>query len=172
MQKVSLFLQSFRTLETWQTIIASTLIFYILAITLLRFDSIVSLVENLSLSQSTTSILAFYLNPLDSFTYFSLLIFLTTAILFGAQIVALRLYVEKRFFHKNQTVSLAGIISSLVGCLACCGSVLVAGLLGLLGTSVQSLPFAGQEISVFGLAISLGALIYTIHKIDVPMVCR
>lgn len=157
--------------EAWVTIGSTMIILYILGITLLRIDVLHSLILQLGITTAISSILALYVHPLDSFTYFNLILFLINGALFGAQIVALRLYVAKRFFHPNQTVSMVGIAGSLLGCLACCGSVLFVFLLGILGVSTQTLPFLGQEIALAGLILTASALLYTIYKIDAPTVC-
>lgn len=171
MQKTNVFLRAFTKKEAWYTVLATVVIFYIIGIIILRFEAIVSFFLNLNFSDALFSAVSLFLHPLDSFTYFTLSVFLGTAFLFGGQLVALRLYVQKRFFHTNQTASIAGITLSLFGCLACCGSVAIVFLLGILGLSLQSFPFGGQEIALVGFGLSIFALMYTIYKIDAPMVC-
>ncbi len=171
MRQASLFLKSFYKISTWKTVFITLFTFYILGITLLRFDVFISLFRNLGFTQALLPISSLYANPLDTFSPLSLVLFLATATLFGLHIVALRLYVTKRFYTKGQHFSLFGVISSLLGCLACCGSVLISTIAAILGVSLSSLPFNGEEIGFVGLIISLGALAYTIRKIDAPMTC-
>lgn len=171
MRKINHFLQAFTKKDAWLTVALTIIALYIFGISALRIDVLYSLVSQLGIAGATSSVIALYIHPLDSFTYLNLSLFLLTGFLLGAQIVALRLYVAKRFFHPNQYVSIVGIISSLLGCLACCGSVLFVFILGIFGASTAALPFIGQEIAIAGVVLSAGALLYTIRKIDDPMVC-
>lgn len=171
MKQVSIFLKSFYRISTWKTIFITLFTFYFLGVTLLRFDVLISLFKNLGFTQAIFPISSLYANPLDTFSPLSLVLFLSTATLFGLHIVALRLYVTKRFYTKGQHFSLFGVMSSLLGCLACCGSVLISTITAILGVSLSHLPFNGEEIGFVGLIISLGALTYTVGKIDAPMTC-
>lgn len=171
MKQASLFLKSLYKFSTWKTIIVTLFIFYVLGVTLLRFDVLISLFGNLGLVQAILPISSIYTNPLDTFSPLGLTLFLSTSVLFALHIVALRLYVTKRFYTKGHRISLFGVMSSLLGCLACCGSVLIATITALLGISLSSLPFNGEEIGFAGLLISFGALVYTVRKIDAPMTC-
>ena len=171
MRQGLLFLYSLKKVSTWCTVGITITIFYILSVSVLRFDTIISLFSNVGFLKGFVPTLSLYVNPLDTFSIFNLAIFIVTAILFALNIIALRLYTTKRFYTKGQQVSLLGVISSLVGCLACCGSVLVAAITGFLGVSLSSLPYGGQEIGLLGLVLSFGALVYTVRKIDAPLVC-
>lgn len=171
MKQASLFLKSFYKVSTWKTVLLTLCFFYFLGISLLRFDVLISLFQNLDFLQAVVPILSIFTNPLDTFSPLGLTLFLLTALLFAFHIVALRLYVTKRLYTKSNHISLFGVLSSLLGCLACCGSVLFATLTAILGVSLSSLPFRGEEISFVGLCISLGALIYTVRKIDAPLTC-
>jgi len=171
MRQGLLFLNSFKKSSTWWTIFLTVTFFYILSVLVLRFDTIISLFSNLGFWSGFWSVFSLYTQPLDTFSIFSLITFLVTATLFALHIIALRLYTKKRFYTKGQHLSLLGIISSLVGCLACCGSVLIAATTAFVGVSLNWLPFGGQEIGFFGLILSLGALAYTVRKIDAPLAC-
>lgn len=171
MKQASLFFKSFYKISTWKTMLITLFIFYILGVTLLRFDVLISLFRNLGFIQAIFPVSSLYTNPLDTFSPIGLILFLSTAMLFALHIVALRLYVTKRFYTKGQHISFFGVMSSLLGCLACCGSVLISTITAILGVSLGSLPFNGEEMGFVGLIISLGALAYTVHKIDAPMTC-
>lgn len=171
MKQASLFLNSFKKMSTWWTIVVTIVYFYIFSVTIFRLDTIISLFSNLGFLKGVGPVLSLYINPLDTFSLFSLVTFLVTAKLFALNIVALRLYTIKRFYTKGHQVSFVGVISSLVGCLACCGSVLIATGMAFIGVSLSSLPLGGQEIGFLGLILSFGALVYTVKKIDAPIVC-
>lgn len=171
MRQASLFFGSLMKVATWRTIILTIAIFYSLGVTILRFDVILSLVSNLGLLKALVPVFSLYTTPFDTFSLFSFITFLVTATLFAFHIVALRLYTTKRFYAKGHHVSLFGVLSSLVGCLACCGSILIATMTAFIGVSLNSFPLGGEEIGLFGLLISFGALVYTIHKIDAPLTC-
>lgn len=171
MRQGLLFLNSLKQGSAWWTISITVIFFYILGVAILRFDTINSLFSNLGFLNGFPLVFSLYTHPLDTFSLFSLTTFLVTALLFGLHIVALRLYTIKRFYTKGHHISLLGIISSLIGCLACCGSVLVAAMTAFVGVSLSSFPLGGQEIGIFGLLLSLAALVYTVRKIDAPLVC-
>lgn len=171
MRQTLLFWGSLKEVATWWTVFLTIIIFYFLGVSVLRFDTINSLFSNLGFFGSLSPIFSLYIHPLDIFSVFSLVIFLITAKLFALHIVALRLYTTKRFYTKGQHVSLLGVFGSLLGCLACCGSILVATITTFVGISLSSFPLEGKEFGLVGLALSLTALIYTIHKIDAPLTC-
>lgn len=171
MRQASVFLDSLKKGSAWRTVFITIAIFYFLGVLILRIDSITSLFSNLGFVNGIWPVVSLFLHPFDTFSLFSLIIFLLTAKLFAFHIIALRLYTEKRFSTKNHQLSFLGVISSLLGCLACCGSVVIAGITGFIGISLGTLPFGGQEIGILGLILSLGALIYTVRKIDAPLVC-
>lgn len=171
MRQALLFWGSLKEISTWRTVFLSIIVFYFLGVSVLRFDTILSLFLNLGFFGSLSPIFSLYTHPLNIFSVFSLVTFLITAKLFALHIVVLRLYTTKRFYTKGQHVSLLGVFGSLVGCLACCGSILVATVTTFIGVSLSSLPLGGKEISLVGLTLSLSALIYSIHKIDAPLTC-
>lgn len=171
MRQATVFLNSLKRSASWKTVFITVLFFYLFGIVLLRFDSIFSLFSNLGFLSGFLPVLSLFFHPLDTFSLFNFVVFLLTVILFGLQIIALRLYTEKRFSSKNHRISFLGVVGSLLGCLACCGSVVIAGITSFIGISLNTLPLGGQEIALFGLFISFFALVYTVRKIDAPLVC-
>lgn len=171
MRQTLLFLGSLKEMSTWRTVFFTIIIFYFLGVSILRSDTILSLFSNLGFVQGVLPVFSIYLHPLNVFSLFSFVMFLATSLIFAFHIVVLRLYTIKRFYTKGQHVSLFGVVSSLVGCLACCGSLLIATAAAFVGVSLSSLPLGGEEIGLVGLTLSFGALIYSIRKIDAPLVC-
>ncbi len=171
MLKINLFLKEFLKRQSWVTIGITLLVFYAIGIIALRFATIVSLLEQFPLSESAKLVALVFVRPLDAFTLGNFVLFLVSGFLFGSQIVALRLYVKKRFFNSHHSLGFVGMLGTLFGCLACCGSIIVVTFIGALGVSLGTLPFNGQEIAFVGIAVSLLALLYTVKKIDDPLVC-
>ncbi len=166
-----IFVKEFKKIQTWTTVLSVLSLFYIVGVFILKYNTVLSIISNFSFLQSIKLILTLYVHPLDTFSILTFTTFIVTAALFALQVVALRLYVSKRFFNSVHVVSLGAVITSLIGCLACCGSILIAGMFSFFGASVGFLPFSGKEISIFAILLSSTALIYTVYKIGSPLVC-
>lgn len=114
-----------------------------------------------------------------NFTVFSGLLLTITALLFGINIALLTFYIRRRQeggHHEKlaQFASMGGLLSALlgIGC-AACGSVILTGLLGLLGAGglLLLLPFHGVEFGVLGVVLLVVSIRYLMKRIMEPLTC-
>lgn len=171
MPGLRLFFREFKKPHTWKTFLLIPITFYFLSVSLLQYQTILSLITNFTLFESITLISYIYTSPFNTFSLFNLSIFTITTILFASNFIALKLYVSKNFLCSSHVVSFTAVVSSLLGCLACCGSLLISILLGLFGVTLGSFPLFGQEIAILALVLAGTSFTYTILKIQSPMVC-
>lgn len=168
---LQLFLREFKKAHTWKTFLLIPITFYFLSVSILQYQTILSLTTNFTLFKSVTLISYIYISPLNTFSLFNLAIFTITTTLFASNLIALKLYVSKSFLFSSHVVSFTAVVSSLLGCLACCGSLLISILLGLFGVTLSSFPLLGQEVAILALFLAGASFAYTIFKIQSPMVC-
>lgn len=123
-----------------------------------------------------TNLLTSLLGSLQTnFTALSRSLTILSAILTGIQSSLLIYYVRTSMrFQKAMSISVAGIITSLlgVGC-ASCGSVLLTSLIGFgsATTFLGILPFRGQEFGFIGIVTLCIAIGFTLKKISDPRTC-
>jgi hypothetical protein len=115
-----------------------------------------------------------------NFTAFSAVATIAVAALFGANVAAIvYLFRQQRrgsamSGSTHATTSLAGLVSGIlgVGC-AACGTLVLGPLLSFMGgaTLVGLLPFAGEELTVLGIALLAASLLVTAKRIAQPVSC-
>lgn len=166
-----LFLNEYKKIQTWKTFLLTPIVFYLVSVSIIQSQTILSLLTNFTFFHAVKLIFYIYINPLDSFSLFNLFLFLVTTLLFTTNLIALKLYASRSFFSSSNVISFSAVVGALFGCLACCGSLVVVFILGFFGVGLSSLPFLGREIGVIALFIVIGSFVYTVSKIQAPIVC-
>jgi hypothetical protein len=115
-----------------------------------------------------------------NFTAFSAVATIAVAALFGANVAAIVYLIRQQrrgsamSGSTHATTSLAGLVSGIlgVGC-AACGTLVLGPLLSFMGgaTLVGLLPFAGEELTVLGIALLAASLLVTAKRIAQPVSC-
>jgi hypothetical protein len=115
-----------------------------------------------------------------NFTAFSAVATIAVAALFGANVAAIVYLIRQQrrgsamSGSTHATTSLAGLVSGIlgVGC-AACGTLVLGPLLSFMGgaTLVGLLPFAGEELTVLGIALLAASLLVTVRRIAQPVSC-
>lgn len=169
----NVFLSLFKQRQTYLYTAVTLFSFYIFFITMIQIKGIYSiLVLDLAFLEKVKVFLSFYFSPFDTFSTESFILFILSTTLLGMQFSLMRLYAQRMTLNKNTSLSFAGVVSTLLGCLACCGSFVFAALTTLFGVSVQSLfPFQGREFGYIGLCIALLSFFFMVRTYTKPQVC-
>jgi len=115
---------------------------------------------------------SYFVSFQDSFPVVALILLLVTACIVGLQFAIVRMYAKDKLQVPQNKLTFVGVGSVLLGCMACCGSIVFALLSGFIGVSIQAvMPFGGAEFSSVGLAVTLLALFLTIRAYHKPSVC-
>ena len=132
--------------------------------------------STMTLWQKTNLITSLLGSLQTNFTTLSRNLTILSATLTGVQASLLIYYVRRSILIQREVgASVAGMASSLlgVGC-ASCGSVVLTSIIGFSSatTLLGILPFRGQEFGFVGIAILLGAISFTLRKINQPLDCE
>ena len=132
--------------------------------------------STMTLWQKTNLVTSLLGSLQTNFTPLSRNLTILSAILTGIQASLLIYYVRRSILIQREVgASVAGMASSLlgVGC-ASCGSVVLTSIIGFSSatTLLGILPFRGQEFGFVGIAILLGAISFTLRKINQPLDCE
>lgn len=116
--------------------------------------------------------ISFFTSTLDTFSYQSFLVLVITSCVVGVQFALVRLYAKDRLYLAQNKLNIVGIMATLLGCLACCGSIVFSIISSLIGVSLQGiLPFAGAEFSYIGLLIACIGCYMALRAYHRPTIC-
>jgi hypothetical protein len=159
--------------RTYVYMLATTLVVYLLTVILSQGANMWNIFTlDAPLFSRLFAIMSFFTSISYTFSYQSFFIMLITACVVGLQFSLVRLYAKDKLYLAHNKLNIVGIIATLLGCLACCGSIIFSIISSLIGISIQSvLPFAGIEFSYLGLLIACLACFVTLRRYHRPQVC-
>lgn len=163
----------FKIPKTYAYMAITALIVYVCTVILSQGANMWNIITlDASIFSKMVALISFFTSILDTFSYQSLIIMMITACIVGLQFSLVRLYAQDKLYLAQNKLNMVGIASTLLGCLACCGSIIFSVISGLIGVSLQGLlPFAGIEFSYLGLLIACIACLITLRKYHLPQTC-
>lgn len=162
-----------RQTYTYVYVVCAMITLYVVTILFSQGSNILnSVLLDIPFIQKIKVFISYFISFQDSFSVENLSILLITACIVGLQFAVVRMYAKDKLQVPQNKLSFVGVGSVLLGCMACCGSIVFALLSGFIGVSIQAvMPFGGAEFSFVGLAITLLALFLTIWAYHKPSVC-
>ena len=159
--------------KTYLYVLTTCITLFAFFVTVIQFSNIVNVLAlDIGFGQKMQAFFSFYISPFDTFSEESLVLFILSTVVLGFQFSLMRMYAQRMVITKNTSLSFVGVLSVLLGCLACCSSIVFASSAAVLGVTAQTfLPMQGKEFGYIGLGIAVLSFLFTLLKYTKPQTC-